>query len=78
LIDIEFLRPVGIGEERQADWTTRALSPRGADWLRANRVCEWLTRGAAAWLRSKAEAEGLKTVSDDRTPPRPVRNPRDR
>lgn len=78
MIDIEFLRPVGVDRDRMGDWTTRALSPRGADWLRANCVGEWLARSEAARLRSKAEAEGLKTVSDDRTPPRPVRNPRDR
>jgi hypothetical protein len=70
--DIEFLRPAGTQEraasERAADWTARALSPRGGDWLRSNGVSQWLTRVEAAWLRAKAEAEGLKVVTDDQAP----------
>jgi hypothetical protein len=72
VIDIEFLHPAGTQEraasERGADWAARALSPRGADWLRSNGVGQWLTRVEAAWLRAKAEAEGLKVVTDDQAP----------
>jgi hypothetical protein len=72
VIDIEFLHPAGTqksaASERGADWTVRALSPRGTDWLRSNRVSQWLTRVEAAWLRAKAEAEGLKVVTDDQAP----------
>lgn len=72
MIDIEFLHPAGTQEraasERTADWTARAFSPRGRDWLRSNGVSQWLTRVEAAWLRAKAEAEGLKVVTDDQAP----------
>jgi hypothetical protein len=71
VIDIEFLCPAGAQEgtsERAADWTARALSPRGMDWLRSSGVSQWLTRVEAAWLRAKAEAEGLNVVTDDRAP----------
>jgi hypothetical protein len=72
VIDIEFLRPAGAQEsaasKRVADWTARALSPRGMDWLDSNGVSQWLTRVEAAWLRAKAEAEGLKVVTDDQAP----------
>jgi hypothetical protein len=77
VIDIEFLRPAGAHEEaastRAADWAARGLSPRGVDWLRSNGVSRALTRAEAAWLRAKAEAEGLKVVTDDQAPD--ARNP---
>ena len=38
------------------------------DWLDSNGVSPWLTRVEAAWLRAKAEAEGLKVVTDDQAP----------